>query len=54
MTNLIYEKFKSTAVLRINNGTDYSLSFHVRKNLFDGLCQAEADKNITAIVIIGS
>jgi len=54
MTNLIYEKFKSTAVLRINNGTDYSLSFHVRKNLFNGLCQAEADKTITAIVIIGS
>lgn len=54
MTNEIYEKFKSTAVLRINNAPDNGLSLEVRKNLFNGLCQAELDKSITAIVIIGS
>jgi len=54
MNQIHFEKQQGVAVIRLDNAPVNGLSHAVRKGIVDGICQAELDQEIKAIIIIGS
>ena len=54
MNHTNYETYQNIAVIRLDNAPVNGLSHAVRKGVVDGICRAEADASVNAIVIIGS
>jgi len=54
MSSTIYELHGRAAVITMNNPPVNGLGFDLRRDIVEGLARAEADANVTAVVLIGS
>jgi 3-hydroxyacyl-CoA dehydrogenase len=54
MSSTIYELHGQVAVITMNNPPVNGLGFDLRRGIVEGLAYAEADANVTAVVLVGS